>query len=163
MDIRRLTRDAMLMGVALIIFVIEAQIPPLTSIPGVKPGLSNIITVYAVFTLRPLDAVLILLGRVLLGAAFAGGLSALMYSLAGGALCLAAMLPLRRVLSIKQIWAASVVGAMAHNLAQVTVAAAITRTAAMWVQLPLLFVSGVIAGLFTGLCAQFLINRSRRA
>ena len=163
MDAKRLTKDAMLMGVALIIFVIEAQIPPLTSIPGVKPGLSNIITVYAVFALGPLDAACILLGRVLLGAAFSGGLSALMYSAAGGALCLLCMLPLRRVLSLGQVWAASVVGAMAHNLAQVTVAVAVTRTAALWMQLPLLFVSGIIAGLFTGLCAQYLLNRRLRA
>ena len=159
MDTRRLTKDAMLMSVALIIFVIEAQIPPLTSIPGVKLGLSNIVTVYAVFALGPLDAACILLGRILLGAAFSGGLSALMYSAAGGLMCLLCMLALRRVLSLRQIWAASVAGAMAHNLGQVSVAAAVTRTAALWMQLPLLFVSGIIAGLFTGLCAQFLLAR----
>ena len=163
MKAKRLTRDAVLMGVALIIFVVEAQIPPLVAIPGVKLGLSNIITVYAAFALGPWDAAFILSGRVLLGAAFAGGLSALMYSAAGGTACLLCMLPLRRVLSTRQIWAASVVGAMAHNTAQVAVAVAVTHTPALWAQLPILFVSGIIAGLFTGLCAQFLIGRIGRS
>ena len=159
MDTRRLTRDAMLTATALIIFVFEAQLPPLTSIPGIKMGLANIITVYAVFALSPADAAGILLCRVLLGAAVAGNLSTLMYSAAGGAMCLISMLPLRRVLTARQIWAASVAGAAAHNLGQMAVAVAITRTPALLAQLPVLMVSGIVAGLFTGLCAQALINR----
>lgn len=40
----RLTTLALLTTVALIIFVIEANLPPLTSIPGIKMGLANIVT-----------------------------------------------------------------------------------------------------------------------
>ena len=162
MNTRRLTRDAMLVGVALIIFVFEAQLPPLTSIPGIKMGLANIVTVYAVFALAPWDAAGILLGRVLLGAVIAGNLSALMDSAAGGAMCLICMLPLRRVLSQSQIWAASVAGAIAHNIGQIAVAIAITRTPAILVQLPILLISAIVAGLFTGLCAQTFIHRMAR-
>ncbi|MBO4298465.1 MAG: Gx transporter family protein [Clostridia bacterium] len=149
----------MLTGAALIIFIVEAQLPPLTSIPGIKMGLANIITVYAVFALGPADAAAILAARVLLGAVFAGGLSALMYSAAGGLLCLLAMLGLRRVLSMKQIWVASVIGAAAHNAGQIAVAVAVTGTPGLLAYLPVLLMSGMVAGLFTGLCAQALIKR----
>ena len=162
MKTRRLTRDAMLTGVALILYALEAQLPPLTPIPGIKAGLANIITVYAVFTLLPADAAAILAARVLLGGMIAGNLSALMYSAAGGALCLLAMLGLRRMLTDGQVWVASILGAAAHNLGQIAVAVAVTRTRGLLAYLPALMVAGMIAGLFTGLCAQFLMRRMGR-
>lgn len=48
---RRLTRIAMLTAIALTIFLVEAQIPAPLPVPGVKPGLANIVTVYAMFFL----------------------------------------------------------------------------------------------------------------
>ena len=159
MRTKRLTRDAMLAGVALIIFTIEAQIPPLTSIPGIKMGLANIITVYAAFAIGPADAAIILATRVLLGSVIAGNVSTLMYSAAGGLLCLAAMLGLRRMLTSSQLWVASVIGAAAHNVGQIAVAVAVTGTPALLAYLPVLLMSGMIAGLFTGLCAQALVKR----
>ena len=162
MRTRRLTRDAMLTGVALIIFIVEAQLPPLTAIPGIKPGLANIITVYAVFMLSPADAAGILAARILLSALFAGSPSVLMYSAAGGLCCLLAMLGMRRVLSRRQIFVASILGAAAHNLGQMAVAVAVTRTSGLLAYLPLLLASGMVAGLFTGLAAQALVNRVAR-
>ena len=159
MRTRRLTRDAMLTGVALIIFTIEAQIPPLTSVPGIKMGLANIITVYAAFAIGPADAAIILATRVLLGSVIAGNMSTLMYSAASGLLCLAAMLGLRRMLTSSQLWVASVIGAAAHNVGQIAVAIAVTGTPALLAYLPVLLMSGMIAGLFTGLCAQALVKR----
>ena len=158
MTTRRLTRDAMLTGVALIIFTIELQLPPLTSIPGIKMGLANIITVYALFALGPGDAAAILTARILLGTAIAGNLSTLMYSAAGGCVCLLAMLLLRRMLTEKQLWVASVIGAAAHNAGQIAVAIAVTGTMGLLAYLPVLLMSGMIAGLFTGLSAQAVVN-----
>ena len=69
---RRLTRLALLTAIALTIFMVEAQIPVPIPIPGVKLGLANIVTVYAVFVLGPWDALSILVVRVFLGAVFSG-------------------------------------------------------------------------------------------
>lgn len=65
--IKRLTRNAMLATAALIIFVVEAQIPLPLPIPGVKLGLANVVTVYAMFLCGPLDTFAILLCRIVLG------------------------------------------------------------------------------------------------
>ena len=156
---KRLTRMALLAALALIIFVLEAQLPPPVPIPGVKLGLANIITVYAMFRLGPRDSLLILLTRILLGNLFAGSVMALLFSLGGGLLCWLAMLLLRPLLSQKQIWVASVLGAMAHNLGQMAVTVAVYRTAQLFVYLPVLLLSGLLTGLFTGLSAQFLLGR----
>ena len=159
MRTRRLTRDAMLTGVALIIFIFELQLPPLTPVPGIKLGLANIITVYAAFAIGLPDAAAILIARILLGTALSGNASALMYSLAGGALCLLSLVALKPALSRRQLWVAGIVGAAAHNLGQVAVAVMITRTPGLWAYLPLLLCAGMAAGLFTGLCAQAVVRR----
>ena len=83
---RRLTRLALLTAIALTIFLAEAQLPPLTWVPGIKLGLANIVTVYAMFVLGPADALLILCARVFLGAVFSGQMMTLLYSAAGGLL-----------------------------------------------------------------------------
>ena len=156
---RQLSFMALLTAIALAIHVAEAQIPAPVPIPGVKLGLANIVTVYAMFTLGPGPALMILVSRILLGSLFAGQVMSLFYSLAGGLLCYAVMLLLRRVLARKQIWVASVIGAVAHNIGQILVAVIVTRTPAIVSYLPILLLSGIAAGLFTGFAAQYLINR----
>ena len=81
---RRLTRAALLTAIALTIFLAEAQLPPPVPIPGIKLGLANIVTVYAMFVLGPRDTLLILLSRIFLGAVFSGQMMTLLYSLGGG-------------------------------------------------------------------------------
>ncbi len=80
---KRLTRMSLLTALALIIFTIEAQIPAPVPIPGVKLGLANIITVYAMFCLGPRDTLLMLLCRIFLGSVFSGQMMTLFYSLSG--------------------------------------------------------------------------------
>ncbi len=83
---RDLTRMALLTAIALTIFMVELHLPGLVPIPGIKLGLSNIVTVYAVFVLGPKKAAAILFCRVFLGAVFSGQMSTILYSGAGGAL-----------------------------------------------------------------------------
>ncbi len=163
MSAKKLTYMGLLTALALIIFVIEAQIPPLVPIPGVKMGLANIITVFALFRLSPKEALMILLTRVILGSVFAGSVMSMMFSLGGGLCCFLVMLLLRRLFSEEQIWVCSVFGAMAHNCGQMAVTLAVYRTAALLIYLPALLLSGIITGAFTGLCAQFVLKRMKTA
>ena len=139
--------------------MIEAQIPALVPIPGVKLGLANIVTVFAIFVYGPKDALAILLVRVVLGSIFSGQITTILYSLAGGLLCFCVVVLIQKILTERQIWVASVVGAIFHNIGQVLVAMLITSTWRLVVYLPILMVSGILAGLFTGLCAQFLYGK----
>lgn len=156
---KRITKAALLTALALILFTVEAQIPPPVPIPGVKLGLANIVTVYAMFALGPWDTLGILLVRIFLGSVFAAAPSTMLYSLSGGLLCYAVMLFLRRILTEKQIWVCGVLGGMTHNLGQMLAAMAVLGTEAVIAYLPVLLLSGMVAGLFTGLCAQLVRRR----
>ena len=159
MKAKRLTMLALLTTIALIIFTIEAQIPSPIPIPGVKLGLANIVTVYAAFTLLPGEAVLILLCRIILGGIFTGNMFAVLYSLGGGMLCIAVTLMMAKILTMKQMWIASIIGAVFHNIGQLIVAALVMKTFAVFVYMPALLISAVITGAFTGFAAQALSNR----
>ena len=159
MKAKRITTMGLLTAIALIIFVIEAQIPPLVPVPGVKLGLANIVTVYAMFALGPRDTFMILMVRILLGSVFAGSLMSMLFSLGGGICCFLVMLFLRRILSPDQIWICSVIGAMAHGIGQMAVTVAVYRTGQLLIYLPVLMLSGMIAGAFTGMCAQLVVKR----
>lgn len=158
-DVRRLVLDGLLTAAALAISLIESQFPPLVPIPGVKAGLANIVTVYAMFVLGPGDAFSILICRIFLGSFFSGRIISLAYSLTGGMFCFLITLVLRKILTARQIWVSGVIGAVFHNIGQVLAAIVIFGTPAVAVYLPFLTVSGIITGFFTGLTAQMIVNR----
>lgn len=162
MDVKKLTKLSLLTAVALIIFIIELRIPNIVPIPGVKLGLANIVTVYALYNYSLRETAMIAAVRILLGSIFGGNLTAMLFGFGGSALCILGMSLLKKVVSEKYIWLSSVIGAVLHNIGQIAVACAVMQTFAVIGYLPFLIVSGCIAGLFTGLCAQFLILRIRK-
>ena len=161
-DVRKLTLCAVLTAAALVTFVIELQLPPLTGIPGIKPGLANIFTLFALRWLGRGWAFALMMVRVVLGCVVAGRMTALGYSLAGGALAYLVMAVLLYIISERQLWVVSMFGAMAHNLGQMLVARFVAGVAAIWYYLPVLLLSALVTGLFTGLCAQLILKRLRR-
>lgn len=159
MKTKRIAQLGLLTAIALTIFMIEAQIPPLVPIPGVKLGLSNIVTVFTVFTIGPGAGVAVLFCRIFLGAVFAGNFSTILYSAAGGGCAILVTIGLRKILKENQLWAAGCLGAIAHSVGQMIAAIAITRTAGLLVYLPVMVIISIFTGLFTGLCAQNLVKR----
>lgn len=160
MNVKKLARLALLTAIALIIFIVEMRIPNLVPIPGVKLGLANIVTVYAMYHYSAKETSLIVLARILLGSIFGGNISAIIYSLSGAFLCLTDMIILRRIIDEKNIWICSVLGAVLHNIGQTAAAIVVMKTTAVLSYLPFLLVSGCIAGAFTGICAQLLVRKS---
>ncbi len=159
MKIRKITLMALLTAIALTIFMVEAQIPALVPIPGIKLGLSNIVTIFAVFLLGGKRGAAILFSRIFLGAIFSGQFGTIFYSAAGGLLAWLVAIGLKRVLTHKQIWVAGCLGAIAHSIGQMIVAVLFTGTPGLVIYLPVMILCACITGLFTGLCAQLLLNR----
>ena len=162
MKTRELTRMALLTAIALTIFMVEAQIPPVVPLPGVKLGLANIITVYAVFALGPGKAAAILFCRIFLGAVFAGNFSSILYSASGGLLAILVTIGLRKLLTQQQLWIAGCLGAIAHSIGQMAMAVLVTGTVSIAVYLPIMIVCSIVTGIFTGLCAQLLVKRGNK-
>ena len=161
MKTRKLTLMALLTAIALTIFMIESQIPPLVPIPGVKLGLSNIVTVFAVFALGPGEAASILFARIFLGAVFAGNFSTIFYSGAGGLAAILITIALRKILTLRQLWVAGALAAIGHSVGQMAMAIAISQTPGLAVYLPMMIFCSIITGIFPGLCAQFVLNRGK--
>ena len=156
---RKLTLLSLLCAIALTIFMVESQIPPLTPVPGIKMGLANIVTVFAVFAIGPKEAAAVLFVRIFLGAVFAGNFSTIFYSGAGGLCAILVTIVSRKFLTKKQLWVAGILGAIAHSIGQMGMAIAITGTPGLAVYLPVMICVSILTGAFTGLCAQFLVNR----
>lgn len=160
MKTKKLAAAGVFTALALVIFLLEAQIPLPIPVPGVKLGLANVITVAAVFLLGRKEACGILMARIVLGSLFAG-FSTLPYSLCGGLLSMAAVLLVRRILKEKQLWVTGVLGGLAHNVGQMAIAVLITRTPSILIYLPVLLICGIFTGLLTGLCTQLCVSRLR--
>lgn len=161
MKLKTLTRIGLLSAVALIIFMVEAQIPVPVPVPGIKLGLANIVTIFAVWVLGSWQAVAVLAVRVFLGAVFSGNFGTIFYSAAGGVLAIFTAIGLKKILKQTQIWVAGCLGAVAHSIGQMGAAIALTGTPALAVYLPVMIACGIATGLFTGLCAQLLVNRGK--
>lgn len=100
----------------------------------------------------------VLLVRILLATLFFGQAISLLYSLSGGLLCLLAMIFVKRLLHGHYLFLASMTGAVFHNLGQIGVAFLLTSVPAVLVYLPFLLLSGLLTGLFIGLCARFTLR-----
>ena len=159
--VKRVAYDAVFAALALSLFALEAYVPIPIPLPGVKLGLSNIVSLFAMFALGPVDALVILAMRIGLGSLFSGSLTGFLYSLAGGTACYLVTLILYFVLTERQIWVAGVFGAVTHVTAQVAVAAALTQTAEVFYYLPVLVAIAIGTGALTGLLAQFTYLRTR--
>ena len=161
MKTRKLTTMALLSAIALTIFIVEAQIPSPVPIPGIKLGLSNIVTVYAVYALGAKEGAAILFVRIFLGAIFSGNFGTIFYSAAGGALAILTTIGLKMILKENQLWISGCLSAIAHSVGQMIVAVGATGTPSLLMYLPVLVVGRRFAGLFTGLCAQLLLKRGK--
>ena len=159
MKLKKVLQLGLLTAVSLILFIVENQIPAPVPVPGVKLGLGNIIVICVLFLYGRREALCVLLVKVVLSAILTGNLGALAYSLTGGLLSLGVMCLLRGLLTDRQLWVGSVLGAMFHNLGQLGAAMVISRTPQLIGYLPVLLLSGMVTGLFTGIAAQVVVRR----
>lgn len=155
---RKITALSLLATMALALYAVESALPPIVPIPGIKLGLANIITLVVLWKYSARDAFSVLLVRILLATMFLGQAISLLYSLSGGLLCLLAMLLVKQLLHGHYLFLASMTGAVFHNLGQIAIAFLLTGVPAVLVYLPFLLLSGLVTGLFIGLCARFTLR-----
>ena len=156
---RELTLCAVLTAMALALSYVESFFPLSLAIPlpGIKLGLANIVTLFALYALGPGQAFMILLARCLLGALFAGNMSALIFSVLGGVTAMAVMILLSRCGRLS-VYGVSVGGAAAHSCGQVAAAVLTLGNTAPLYYLPVLLGVSLFTGALTGLIAACLFR-----
>ena len=151
---------ALLSALALALSWAESFLILPLGVPGMKLGLANIVTLYALYALSFPAALSILLVRCTLGAFFAGSVSSLLFSLGGGLLALTVMALVRK--SPLSIYGVSLCGAAAHNIGQVLVAIGVLRSAAPLGYLPFLLILSLFTGAFCAFCTASVYRATYR-
>lgn len=157
MKASKVAQYGLIAALALVLSYLESLVPSL-GVPGVKLGLPNIAIVFALYRLGWRDACIISLVRVFLVFLLFGNGAGLAYSLAGAALSLSLMGLLKKTGRFSSV-GVSVAGGVAHNAGQILVAMALLETSRLAWYLPVLWVSGTIAGVLIGIVSGVLVER----
>lgn len=162
MKTKKLTLISILLALALIIFTVEAQIPPIAPIPGIKLGLANVINIMVLYILGRKESFTILILRIVLSSIFAGSITGFMYSLSGGLVCFLFISVMSLFLKENKMWVVSVFGAIGHNIGQIMMALFLLKTPQIIWYFPVLVISAIITGYFTGMVAQVTLKQFRK-
>lgn len=150
---KRIALCGMLTALALALSLAERMIPLelIVPIPGIKLGLANVVTMFALLFLTPREAYSILFCRVVLASLFAGSVTQLLFSLFGGMLALTTTwLLLRGRGKWVSFYGISAASAAMHNVGQIIAAILVMQTVDVTAYLPLLLVSSIPMGFVTG-------------
>jgi len=140
---------ALLTAIAATINVLESWVMRLLPIPFLRIGLSNVVVLYLVWKNQFNSALIVTIAKILLGGLFTLTLLSptTMLSAAGG---ISALLCMHLAAKIKlgfSIFGISVIGAIAHNLAQlVLVRYTIIQNSRVFMLTPMLILIGLISG-----------------
>lgn len=158
MDAKRIAADGLFLALALVVSYIEVLIPIPVGIPGVKIGLANAVIMVLLFFTTWQRTLLISVVRILLAGFLFGNPMTIVYSLAGGILSLFVMVILRKIREFSVV-GISVGGGVAHNIGQLSVAVLLMENARIYYYVPVLLITGTIAGIAIGVLTGILIRK----
>jgi heptaprenyl diphosphate synthase len=158
---KQLVTLSALVAVAMILSYVESMIPAFVAVPGVKMGLSNIATVFALYSLGWPYAICVSVVRVFLSSLLFGNFVSLIYSLSGAALALALMILFKKLDCFSTV-GVSVAGGVGHNAGQIIAACIVMENAAISLYIIPLIISGTISGVLIGLVAGNLVERVKK-
>ncbi|MBO4510048.1 MAG: Gx transporter family protein [Lachnospiraceae bacterium] len=150
----------MFTAVMFIIGYVESLLPPIFSVPGIKPGFANIPVMIAIYILDWKLAAAMSFTRIILSGFTFTGLFACIYSLAGAVLSITVMVILKRTGKFS-VTGVSMAGGVAHNLGQVIVASIVVGKA-IWYYFPVLVIAGLVAGALTGVVTGCILKINQR-
>lgn len=156
--IKKLALGGMMIALAAIISYAENLFPISLGVPGIKLGLANIVTLFALYVFGLPAAAAVSLLRVLLVSFMFGNPASALYSLAGAVASLLFMAVLQKSGRFS-ILGVSMGSGVIHPAAQLLVAMAVSGTASIIAYLPVLIIAGLFAGLLTGVAAWQILIR----
>lgn len=161
MKTKQIAYLGLLIALAFVFSYIEFLIPVNIGVPGAKLGLANLVIIVALYTLNERDAFVLSMVRiVLVGFTFAN-LASMLYSLAGGILSFVAMVLAKKTQKLS-ITGVSVIGGVFHNVGQIIMAIWVVKTASLVYYLPVLMISGIVAGVAIGVLGGMVTKRIKK-
>ena len=156
--VKRLALMGLLFALAMALSFLESLLPALPMLPpGIRLGLSNIVTMYALFVLGPVSGFTIAVLKALFVLLTRGAVAAAMRA-AGGVFSVTIMLLLSLLPGIKeQYLLLSVFGGAAHNIGQLVMARFIINNQYVWYYFPVLLAAGLLMGAITGMALRVVL------
>ena len=155
---RRVALTGMMASLALIFSYVEVLFPFNAGIPGVKLGLANLVPLIILYRLDARYAFAANLIRVILAGLLFSGLFAALYSLAGSLTSFLVMYLLKKT-RLFSVIGVSTAGGVFHNLGQLIVEMLAVSGPPLFHYMPVLIISGMIAGIIVGIGAAILLDR----
>ncbi len=152
---RKLALMGLLFALAMVFSFIESLLPPMPA--GIKLGLANIVTMYALFFLGYKEGITIVILKSLF-VFLTRGATAFIMSIFGG---FASVLVMILLFSFKKLNLSyliiSLAGGVFHNLGQLVAAYFILKLPAVFYYLPIMVASGVVMGVVTGITLKVVM------
>ena len=155
---RRVALTGLMASLALIFSYVEVLFPFNAGIPGVKLGLANLVPLIILYRMDARYAFAANLIRVILAGLLFSGLFAALYSLAGSLTSFLVMYLLKKT-RLFSVIGVSTAGGVFHNLGQLIVAMLAISGPQLFHYMPVLIISGMIAGIIVGIGASILLDR----
>ncbi len=161
MKSKRIAFLGLFVALAFVLSYIEFMLPLNIGIPGAKIGIANLAVMVTLYTVGEKNAIALSIIRVVLVGLTFGNISMMMYSLAGAALSLFAMLLARRIGKFAMT-GVSVLGGVFHNVGQIIVAMLVLETKSLFYYLPFLVIVGTITGVIIGIVSSLITTRVKK-
>jgi heptaprenyl diphosphate synthase len=159
---RKIAFIGLFVALAFVLSYIEYMLPLNIGIPGAKIGLANLAVMVALYTLGEKYAIALSIIRVVLVGFTFGNVSMMLYSMAGAALSLLAMLIVKRMGKFS-VMGVSVIGGVFHNIGQIIVAMLVLETESLMYYLPFLIIIGTLTGIAIGIVSNLITVRVKKA
>jgi len=159
---QRIVYFGILTSLGLALHIIEGFIPnPFMGIvPGAKIGLANIIGLMALVLFGLRFALAVNMMRVFMAGMLTGAVTSMLYGLAGAFLSTLLMwMALHFLNHLLSLVGVSVLGALGHNVAQLSVAGLMIQNIRIFVYLPFMMFASIFTGIFIGLTAYFVLQK----
>ena len=150
---------SVLVSVGLALSVLESAIPLPITFPGAKLGLSNMVVLITLVVFGFKDGIIVAMLKSAVLMLVTGSISSFLYSFSGAVLsCIAMYIGYRFFSKFFSLIGVSILGALAHNFAQVTVATIIMNNLRIYTYLPFLMLTSIFSGYFVGLASTYIIK-----
>jgi heptaprenyl diphosphate synthase len=150
---------SVLVSVGLALSVLESAIPLPIAFPGARLGLSNMVVLITLVVFGFKDGITVAMLKSIVLMLVTGSVSSFIYSFSGAVLsCIAMYFGYRYFSNIFSLIGVSILGALSHNFAQVTVATIIMNNLKIYTYLPFLMLVSIFSGYFVGLASTYIIR-----
>ena len=159
MEIKKVTRLSMFLGLSVVLNIIESFVPIFNgNIPGLKLGLANVIVLIVLYIYSFKDAMYISILRVfLVGILRTGLFSVTFFFSLGGAIFSVLIMGIVKKTKLS-IVGVSILGSISHSIGQILIAVVLIKNIYIVYYIPWLLLFSVPTGILTGMISKYSVN-----